>query len=104
MKKVTLTDAKANLDAYIEECSTEGTIVITRNGKPIGVLMVPSDSEDLYRLVLGRSRRFNEFLEKSRQSLREGRGMSSEEFWKAAEERALQRAQAKKRKPRKQSA
>jgi hypothetical protein len=45
----------------------------------------------LERLVLSRSPQFRNLLEKSRQSLRAGRGLTRNEFWKAARERHLGR-------------
>jgi hypothetical protein len=51
------------------------------------VLLAPVDDDDLERLLLARSPRFQEMLEKSRQSFREGKGFTREEFWKAVDER-----------------
>jgi prevent-host-death family protein len=86
MKIATLADVKTHLSAYIEQCIAEGPIVITRNGKPAVVMVAPIDDEDLENLVLARSRRFQAMLEKSRQSIEEGRGLSEEEFWTAVEQ------------------
>ena len=51
-----LADVKARLSAYLDECAAEGPLVITRNGKPAAVLLVPSDDDDLERLMLAHSR------------------------------------------------
>lgn len=88
MKIAPLADVKARLSAYLDECGAEGPIVITRNGKPAAVLLVPYDDDDLERLMLGRSPRFQELLERSRQSIKQGKGLSEEEFWAAVSERA----------------
>ena len=90
MKIVALADVKARLSAYLDECKTGGAVVITRNGKAVAVLLAPRDDDDLERLVL-RSRRFRALLDKSRRSIRAGRGLSAPEFWKAVKERRQSR-------------
>jgi prevent-host-death family protein len=87
MKIVPLADAKARLSAYVDQCSAEGPIIITRNGKPVAVLLAPTDEDDLDRLMLARSPRFQALLDKSRRSIQAGKGLSRDEFWKAVKRR-----------------
>ena len=87
MKIAPLADVKARLSAYVEQCETDGPVVITRNGKAVAVLLAPVDDDDLEGLLLARSPRFQSMLDKSRQSIKAGKGLSSEEFWKAVAER-----------------
>jgi prevent-host-death family protein len=87
MKIAPLADVKARLSAYLDECATEGPVVITRNGKAVAVLIAPADDEDLERLVLARSPRFQAILAKSRRSIEAGKGLSHDEFWKAVRKR-----------------
>jgi prevent-host-death family protein len=94
MRVAPLADVKARLSAYIEECAVDGPIAVTRNGKAVAVLLVPDDDDDLERLLLGRSPRFRALLNRSRQSIREGKGMSEEDFWKAVRKRARERKAA----------
>jgi hypothetical protein len=68
--------------------------VITRNGKAVAVLLAPLDDDDLESLILARSPRFQALLEKSRQSIKAGKGLSQEEFWKAVGEREKQKEEA----------
>ncbi len=88
MRIAPLADVKARLSAYLEQCATEGPVVITRNGKPVAVLLAPLDEDDLERLVLARSPRFQALLNKSRRSIQAGRGLSRDAFWRAARARA----------------
>ena len=81
MKIASLADVKTHLSAYVDQCLTEGPIVITRNGKPAAVLIAPIDDQDLEDLLLARSPRFQAVLEKSRRSLKKGMGLNEEEFW-----------------------
>jgi prevent-host-death family protein len=87
MKAIPADDLKANLSTYLDQCKTEGPIVITENGEPVAVLLAPRDEEDLERLLLSRSPHFQALLERSRQSIRSGSGLSRDEFWQAVEER-----------------
>jgi prevent-host-death family protein len=96
MKIAPLADVKARLSAYLDECGVDGPIVITRNGKPAAVLVVPHDDEDLERLLLGRSPRFQALLDGSRQSIKQGRGLSEKDFWNAVRKRTKQRKSATK--------
>ncbi len=91
MKIAPLADVKARLSAYLAQCAAEGPIVITKNGKAVAVLLAPYDDEDLERLLLGRSARFQALLNRSRQSLKDGKGLSQKTFWKAVRERAQKR-------------
>ena len=86
MKIAPLADVKARLSAYLEESSTNGPVVITRNGKAVAVLITPVDDEDLESLVLSRSPRFQAILNKSRQSIKSGKSLAREDFWQAVAE------------------
>lgn len=94
MRIAPLADVKARLSAYVDECGAEGPLVITRNGKTAAVLLVPEDDDDLERLLLARSRRFQALLDRSRRSVRRGKGLSEAEFWKAVEQRGKKRKAA----------
>jgi prevent-host-death family protein len=94
MRIAPLADVKARLSAYLDECGVEGPIVITRNGKPVAVLLAPYDEDDLERLVLGRSPRLQALPNRSRQSIKEGKGLSEGAFWKTVRKRARQRKPA----------
>jgi prevent-host-death family protein len=85
MRIAPLADVKARLSAYIELIETEGPVVITRNGRAVAVLLAPRDDDDLERLLLARSPRFQALLDKSRQSIRGGKGLGRDEFWEAVE-------------------
>jgi prevent-host-death family protein len=91
MRAVSLEDVKAHLSDYLDECGIEGPIVITRDGKAAAVLLIPYDDDDLERLLLGRSPRFQARLSRSRRSIETGEGLSEDAFWKAARKRVQDR-------------
>ena len=86
--------SRRSLSAYLNQCEAEGPIVITRNGKAVAVLLAPHDDDDLERLLLGRCVRFQAMLNRSRQSIKGGKGLSEEDFWKAVSDRTQQRKAA----------
>jgi prevent-host-death family protein len=85
MKVAPVADVKARLSAYLERIAAEGPIVITRNGHAVAVLLAPENDDDLEQILLSRSPRFQALLNRSRKSIREGKGLSHSEFWEAAE-------------------
>jgi len=91
MRIAPLADVKARLSAYLEECEREGPIVITRNGRPAAVLLTPLNEDDLEGLLLARSPRFQVLLERSRRSIRAGKGLTHKDFWKAVAQRRKSR-------------
>ena len=88
MRIAPLADVKARLSAYLDECSAEGPVVITRNGRPVAVLLAPQDDDDLERLLRRRSPRFQALLNQSRQSIAQGKGLSEKAFWDAVRKRS----------------
>ena len=87
MRIAPLADVKARLSAYLDEAEVKGQIVITRNGKAVAVLLAPVDDDDLERLLLARSPRFQSLLNKSQQSIKGGNGLSRKDFWKTVKQR-----------------
>jgi prevent-host-death family protein len=86
---------KARLSAYLEECKTDGPIVITRNGRAVAVLLAPVDDDDLENLIVARSPRLQSLLDKSRQSIKAGKGLSRKDFWQAVAERQKKASKAR---------
>lgn len=87
MRIAPLADVKARLSAYVEQCETDGPVIITRNGKAVAVLLAPVDDDDLEGLILARSPRFQGLLGKSRASIKAGKGLSRKDYWQAVAER-----------------
>jgi hypothetical protein len=54
----------------------------------------PKGDDDLERIMLGRSPRFQGLLNRSRQSIKEGKGLSEKAFWEAVRKRAKERTAA----------
>ncbi len=80
MKVVPVAEAKAHLSELLN-IAEEELVVVTRKGRPTAVLLSITD-EDLEGLILARSAKVREILDRSWQDIREGRGIPHEEFWK----------------------
>lgn len=78
VKEVPLSEVKDDLSRYLRE-ATQQQIVITRHGKPAGVLIGFESEEDWFDYRLENDPRFLERIEKARASVRAGRGVKLEE-------------------------
>ena len=78
VKEVPLSEVKDDLSRYLRE-ATQQQIVITRHGKPAGVLIGFESEEDWFDYRLENDPRFLERIEKARASVRAGRGVNLEE-------------------------
>ena len=78
MKKVALSDVKDDLSRYLRIAEKE-EIVITRHGKPAGILIGFKSEDDWFDYRLENDARFLERVEAARTSLRAGRGVRLED-------------------------
>ncbi len=79
MKKVSLTDVKDDLSRYLRLAERE-EIVITRHGKPAGVLVGFASEDDWFDYRLENDPRFLKRIAQARGSLREGNGVRLEDI------------------------
>ena len=79
MKKIPLSDVKDDLSKYLRLAEREG-IVITRHGKPAGVLIGFADEEDWFDYRLENDPRFLKRITDARKSIRQGRGVHLEDI------------------------
>jgi prevent-host-death family protein len=74
MKEVPLSQIKDDLSRYLREAETQ-EIVITRHGKPAGVLIGFESEDDWFEYRLENDPRFLRRIEQARNSLQAGRGV-----------------------------
>ena len=79
VKEVPLSEVKDDLSRYLREAETH-EIVITRHGKPAGVLIGFESEEDWFDYRLEHDARFLRRIEHARNSLRSGRGVRLEDI------------------------
>ena len=78
-KEVPLSDVKDDLSRYLRLAERE-EIVITRHGKPAGLLIGFGSEEDWFDYRLENDPRFLKRIEQSRKSLRAGKGIKLEDI------------------------
>ena len=79
MKKVALSEIKDQLSHYLHLAETD-EVLITRHGKPAGVLIGFKDEDDWFDYRLENDPRFLDRIEKARRSIRAGKGIRIEEL------------------------
>jgi len=79
MKEVPLSEIKDDLPRFLREAEKR-EIVITRHGKPAGVLIGFESEDDWFEYRLERDPRFLNRIEQARSSLRAGRGIRLEDL------------------------
>lgn len=79
MKKIALSEAKDDLSRYLR-MAEKGEVVITRHGKPAGVLIGFRSEEDWFDYRLENDPQFLRRIELARQSLRAGKGIPLEDI------------------------
>jgi prevent-host-death family protein len=77
VREVPLSEVKDDLSHLLREAENED-IVITRHGKPAGVLIGFKSEDDWFEYRLENDPRFLRRIEKARKSLRAGRGVKLE--------------------------
>ena len=93
MKRVALSEIKDDLSKYLRLAESE-EIIITRHGKPAGVLMGFASEDDWFDYKLENDPRFLQRIAQARKSLREGKGVKLDDLPaepKAAARRAKRR-------------
>ena len=90
MKKAALSEVKDDLSRFLRVAEKE-EVVITRHGKPAGVLIGFESEDDWFDYKLENDPRFLARVQSARQSLRAGRGIRIEDVGSA--EKRLSRRQ-----------
>jgi antitoxin (DNA-binding transcriptional repressor) of toxin-antitoxin stability system len=79
MKKAALSEVKDGLSRYLKLAGKE-EVIITRHGKPAGLLIGFRSEDDWFDYRLENDPRFLKRVEAARRSLRAGRGIKLEEL------------------------
>ena len=79
MKTAALNEVKDDLSKYLRLAEKQ-EILITRHGKPAGVLIGFASEDEWFDYRLENDPRFLERIERARQSLRAGRGVKLEDI------------------------
>ena len=95
MKIASVAEIKSQFSAFLK-ASEAGPVVVTRNGRPVAVIVGVQDEDEIERLLMAYSPQLQAILEESRKQIREGDVLSHEEFWAEVEaSRASRQARPK---------
>jgi prevent-host-death family protein len=81
MKIASVADVKAHFSEYLK-ASEEGPVIVTRNGRPVAVLLGIQDEDEIERLIMAHSPRLRAILEAAHRRIEAGQGIEHEEFWR----------------------
>jgi prevent-host-death family protein len=84
MKIASVAEIKSQFSAFLK-ASAAGPVVVTRNGRPVAVIVGVQDEDEIERLLMAYSPRLQAILEASRKQIREGDVLGHEEFWAQVE-------------------
>jgi prevent-host-death family protein len=79
MKQVALSEVKDDLSKYLRLAEKE-EVIITRHGKPAGILIGFESEEEWFEYRLEHDPVFLQRVEQARESLRAGRGVKLEDI------------------------
>jgi prevent-host-death family protein len=85
VKTASAAEIAAQFNNYLE-ASREQPVLITRNGKPVAVLLAVRDKAQAEELVGRRPRSLRSVFAKAHAQLERGEGIPHEEFWGQVEE------------------
>lgn len=80
MKIASVAEIKSQFSAFLK-ASEGGPVVVTRNGRPVAVIVGVQDEDEIERLLMAYSPQLRAILDRSRQQFRDGQWLSEEAFW-----------------------
>jgi prevent-host-death family protein len=84
MRIASVADVKAKFSGYLK-ASEKGPIVVTKNGRPVAMLLSITDEDEIERMLLAHSPKFQSLLDVAEQQIRDGKGIKHEDFWREVE-------------------
>ena len=99
MKIASVAEIKSQFSSFLK-ASEAGPVVVTRNGRPVAVIVGVQDEDEIERLLMAYSPRLQTILEQSRKQIREGDVLSHDDFWAEVKGSRASRQRGRKRKVR----
>ena len=90
MRIASVANVKAKFSGYLK-ASQSGPIIVTKNGKPVAVLLAMHDEDEIERMLLAYSPKFQRILHLAEQQTQAGEGISHDEFWQDLEQSGIAR-------------
>lgn len=93
MKAVSAAKIAARFSDYLE-ASREQPVLVTRNGKPVAVLLAVQNQAEAEQLALGRVRSLRSILQEADGQIQQGAGIPHDQFWREVEQARRAKQQA----------
>ena len=84
MKMASVAEIKSQFSALVR-ASEAGPVVVTRNGRPVAVIVGIQDEDEIERLLMAYPPQLQAIVAASRKQIREGNVLSHDEFWTEVE-------------------
>ena len=84
MKIASVAEVKAKFSGFLK-ASEQGPVIVTKNGRPVAMLLSIKDEDEIELMVLAHSPKLKNILDLAEQQIREGKGIKHEEFWQEVE-------------------
>ncbi|HBK66547.1 MAG TPA: type II toxin-antitoxin system Phd/YefM family antitoxin [Cyanobacteria bacterium UBA11166] len=81
MKIISIAEINVPLRNYLKQAEGE-PIVITENGKPVAVMTLILEPDELERFLLAHNPKFMQLIEEADRRIEETGGIKHEDFWK----------------------
>ena len=98
MKIASVAEIKSQFSAFLK-ASESGPVVVTRNGRPVAVIVGVQDEDEIERLLMAYSPPLRAIVETSRRQIRAGDVLGHEEFWATVAAARVPKRRGRKRKP-----
>ena len=85
MKTASAAKIAAQFNDYLE-ASREQPVLITRNGKPVAVLLAVQDKAQAEQLAAGGARSLRSIFAEAHEQIDKGAGIPSNQFWRELEQ------------------
>ena len=93
MKIASVAEVASQFSDFLK-ASEDGPVVVTRNGRPVAVIIGVQDDKEIEQLRMAYSPHLRAILERSRQQFRDGQWLSEEEFWSQFDQALPSKARA----------
>jgi prevent-host-death family protein len=94
MKSVSAAKVAAQFDEYLE-ASRQQPVLVTRNGKPVALLLAVDNRAEAEHLAAERIRSLRSIFEEAHAQLEAGQGIPHDQFWREVEDTRSKRGGAR---------
>jgi prevent-host-death family protein len=95
MRIASVAEVKSQFSAFLK-ATAGGPVVVTKNGRPVAVIVGVQDDDEVERLLMAYSPRLQAIVEASRKQVRDGDVLTHDEFWAEVEAARSPKRRAKK--------